>query len=147
MKKTKDILAQKGTAVTTVKETTLVVDVVSMFLSEKIGSLVIVNHFDEIIGIVAPNDVLKAIDNHPEHITRITVSDIMTRNIIVVTPDETVDHLMSIMTENRIRHLPVIDKGSLAGIVSIGDVVKAKSSAQDFQISYLTDYIEGRYPG
>lgn len=100
-----------------------------------------------IIGIVAPNDVLKAIDRHLEHITNITISEIMTRNIIVVNPEDNIDDLMTIMTENRIRHLPVIDKGKLVGLVSIGDVVKAKSTVQEVEISYLTDYIEGKYPG
>ncbi|MFC1830396.1 CBS domain-containing protein [Thermodesulfobacteriota bacterium] len=145
--KTKDILAEKGTHVTTVKETLLLADVVSMFVNNHIGSVVVVNNFDEVIGIVAPNDVLKAIQHHPEYITTITVSEVMTRNIIIVTPEDDVDDLMTIMTQNRIRHLPVIDKGELTGILSIGDVVKAKTTARDVEISYLTDYIEGKYPG
>jgi len=107
----------------------------------------VVNNNNEIIGIVAPNDVLKAIRHHPEYITTITVSEAMTRNIIVVTPEDNVEDLMTIMTKNRIRHLPVIDKGELVGLVSIGDVVKAKSTIQDVEIRYLTDYIEGKYPG
>ncbi|MBU1568368.1 MAG: CBS domain-containing protein [Proteobacteria bacterium] len=145
--KTKDILAEKGSQVVTVRETLLVVDVVSMFLDDRIGSVVVVNNYDEIIGIVAPNDVLKATRQHPEYITTITVSEIMTRNIIVVTPEDDIDQLMMIMTERRIRHLPVIDKGRLVGLVSIGDVVKAKSTGKDVEIRYLTDYIEGKYPG
>ncbi len=145
--KTKDILAEKGTRVITVRETLLLVDVVSMFFADRIGSVVVVNDHNEVIGIVAPNDVLRAIHHHPEYITTITVSEIMTRNIIVVTPEDDIDKLMAIMTKNRIRHLPVIDKGSLTGLVSIGDVVKAQTSMQEVKISYLTDYIEGKYPG
>ncbi len=145
--KTKDILAEKGTRVITVQETLLLVDVVSMFFADRIGSVVVVNNHDEVIGIVAPNDVLKAIHHHPEYISTITVSEIMTRNIIVVTPEDNIDQLMTIMTKNRIRHLPVIDKGRLTGLISIGDVVKAKSTVQDVEIRYLTDYIEGKYPG
>lgn len=145
--KTKDILAEKGTRVIKVKETLLLVDVVSMFISNRIGSLVVVNDHDEVIGIVAPNDVLKAIHHHPEYITTVTVSEIMIRDIIVVTPEDDVDRLMTIMTEGRIRHLPVIDKGELAGLVSIGDVVKAKMTVHDVEIRHLKDYIEGKYPG
>ena len=145
--KTKDILAEKGSRVVTVEETLHLVDVVSMFLNQQIGSVVVVNKHDEVIGIVAPNDALKAMLDHPEFITKITVSEVMTRNIIVVTPEDGIDELMTIMTKNRIRHLPVIDKGSLVGLVSIGDVVKAKSTIQDVEIHYLKDYIEGRYPG
>jgi CBS domain-containing protein len=145
--KTRDILAEKGTHVVTVKETLLLADVVSMFLNNHIGSVVVVNNFDEVIGIIAPNDVLKAIQHHPEYITTITVSEVMTRNIIVVTPDDDIDDLMTIMTQNRIRHLPVIEGGELRGLLSIGDVVKAKTTIRDVEISYLTDYIEGKYPG
>lgn len=145
--KTKDILAEKGTQVVTVKETILLVDIVTVFLDDRIGSLVVVNDHDEIIGIIAPNDVLKAIKHHPEHITTITVSEAMTRDIIVVAPEDSVDQLMTIMTKNRIRHLPVMQQGELVGLVSIGDVVKAKSTVQDVEIRYLHEYIEGKYPG
>jgi len=71
----------------------------------------------------------------------------MTRNIIAVTPEDDVDSLLAIMTKNRIRHLPVMDKGALVGLVSIGDLVKAKSTIQDVEIHYLNEYIEGKYPG
>ncbi len=144
---TKEILAEKGSRVVTVKETLLLVDVVSIFITNKIGSVIVVNDHNEVIGLVAPIDVLKAIHHHPEYLTTITVSEIMTRDIIVVTPDDDVDRLMTIMTESRIRHLPVIDRGDLVGLVSIGDVVKAKTTVYDVEIRHLTDYIEGKYPG
>jgi CBS domain-containing protein len=145
--KVKDILAEKGSHVIKVKETMLLVDVVSMFVANRVGSLVVVNDFDEVIGIVAPNDVIKAIHNHPEYISTVTVSEVMVRDIIVVTPEDGLDGLMTIMTENRIRHLPVIDRGGLVGLVSIGDVVKAKMTVHNVEIQHLNDYIEGKYPG
>ncbi len=91
--KTKDILAEKGTRVVTVLETLHLTDIVSMFLDDRIGSVVVVNNHNEIIGIVAPNDVLKATRHHPEFISTITVSEIMTRDIIVVTPEDDIDQL------------------------------------------------------
>lgn len=145
--KTKDILSEKGTRVITVQETLLLVDVVSMFLTNNIGSVVVVNNHDEVIGIVAPYDVIKAIRHHPEYISTITVSEVMSRDIIIATLDDNIDQLMAIMTENRIRHLPVIDRGELTGLISIGDLVKAKSSARDVEIRHLTDYVGGKYPG
>ncbi len=145
--KVEDILAEKGSHVIKVKETMLLVDVVSMFISNKVGSLVVVNDFDEVIGIVAPNDVIKAIHNHPEYISTVTVSEVMVRDIIVVKPEDAIDGLMTIMTESRIRHLPVIDRGELVGLVSIGDVVKAKMTVHNVEIQHLNDYIEGKYPG
>jgi len=145
--KTKDILAEKGNQVIKVKETLLLKDVVAMFIASRVGSVIVVNDHDEVIGIIAPNDVIKAIHHHPEYLTTITVSEAMTRDIIVATPEDNIDELLAIMTESRIRHLPVIDRGELVGLVSIGDLVKAKSTVHDVEIRHLTDYIEGRYPG
>jgi len=145
--KTKDILAEKGTEIFKINEMMLLVDVVSMFVNHRVGSLIVVNDHDEVIGIVAHNDVLKAIHHHPEYITTVTVSEVMSRDVIVVTPDDDIDKLMTIMTESRIRHLPVINRGEFVGIVSIGDVVKAKTTIHDVEIKHLNDYIEGRYPG
>ena len=145
--KTKDILAEKGTQVTVVEETLLLVDVVSLFVTQRIGSVVVVNRNNEVLGIVAPNDVIKAIHHHPEYLKTITVSEVMTRDIIIATLEDNIDQLMTIMTKSRIRHLPVIDKGELVGLVSIGDMVKAKNKVHDVEIRHLADYIEGRYPG
>ena len=145
--KAKEILAEKGTRVITIEETVLLVDAVAMFMINEIGCVIVANNRNEIIGLVAPDDIFKAIHHHPEYLTTITVSEIMTRDIIVVTPEDDVDDLMAIMSEKRIRHLPVIDKGDLVGLISIGDVVKAKTTVWDVEIRHLTDYIEGKYPG
>ena len=75
-----------------------------------------------------------------------TVREVMSEDVIVAGPDESIERLMAIMTENRIRHIPIIEKGKLAGIVSIGDAVKAQLTVHEVQISYLKDYIEGKYP-
>jgi CBS domain-containing protein len=66
--------------------------------------------------------------------------------VIVAGPDEEIDRLMAIMTENRIRHIPIIDGSKMIGLISIGDVVKAQLTVHEVQISYLKDYIEGKYP-
>lgn len=145
--KTKEILAEKGTRVITVEETVLLVDAVTMFSVNQIGCIIVVNSRNEAIGLVAPIDVFKAIQHHPEYLSVVTVSEIMTRDIIVVTPEDDVDDLMTIMTKNRIRHLPVIDRGQLAGLISIGDLVKAKITNWDVEIHYLTDYIGGKVAG
>ncbi|MCG6929384.1 MAG: CBS domain-containing protein [Desulfofustis sp.] len=142
--KTQDILAEKGTRVITVEETVLLVDAVSMMMINQIGCLIVTNNRNEAIGLVSPTDVFRAIHHHPEYLTTITVSEIMTRNIIVVTPEDDVDDLMAIMTESKIRHLPVIERGSLVGLISIGDLVRAKINVWDVEIHYLTDYIEGK---
>ena len=144
--KAKDILAEKGTRVVTIHKDNLLVDVMSHFLVNRVGSLVVVNKYDEIMGIVAPVDVLEAVHKDPVNISTMTVREVMSENVIVAGPDESVETLMAIMTENRIRHIPIMDRGRLAGIVSIGDAVKAQLTVHEVQISYLKDYIEGKYP-
>ena len=130
----------------TIHKDNLLVDVMSHFLVNRVGSLVVVDKYDNIMGIVAPVDVLNAVHRDPELITSMTVQEVMSEDVIVADPEEDVGRLMAIMTENRIRHIPIIKAGKLAGIVSIGDVVKAQLTVHEVQISYLKDYIEGKYP-
>ncbi len=144
--KVKDILAEKGTRVVTTHTDNLLVDVMSLFFANRIGSLVVVDNNDTILGIVAPNDVLKAVHSHPEGISGMKVREVMTEDVVVGRPDDGVDELMAIMTENRIRHIPIIEGGKLAGLVSIGDAVKALLTAQDVEIGHLKEFIEGKYP-
>jgi len=75
------------------------------------------------------------------------VKEIATCNIVCVDPDTSVEESMAIMTQKRIRHLPVMESGKLVGIVSIGDLVKQVSKDQETHIRYLTDYVSGKYPG
>jgi CBS domain-containing protein len=142
----KDILAAKGTRVVTVPEESRLIDVLSLFFANRIGSLVVVDNHNVIEGIVAPNDVLKALHENPTTIAALSVGDVMTREVIAADPEETVDNLMSIMTEHRIRHIPIIEGGKLAGLVSLGDVVKAQLKDKHVEIHYLKDYLEGKYP-
>jgi CBS domain-containing protein len=144
--KAKDILAEKGTRVVTIYKKNLLVDVMSLFFANRIGSLVVVDKNDKILGIVAPNDVLRAVHSNPESIAAMTVSEVMTEDLIVGMPEDDVDNLMAIMTRNRIRHIPIIENGRLVGLVSIGDAVKALQTVQDVEIRYLKEFIEGKYP-
>jgi signal-transduction protein with cAMP-binding, CBS, and nucleotidyltransferase domain len=144
--KATDILADKGTRVVTIHKDNLLVDVMSHFLVNRIGSLVVVDKYDKILGIVAPLDVLKAVHQNPESISTVMVNEVMTEDVIAADPEENVDNLMAIMTENRIRHIPIIQDGKMVGLVSIGDVVKAQLTVQDVEINYMKDYIEGKYP-
>ena len=144
--KARDLLDIKGTRVVTIHQDNLLMDVMSYFLVNRIGSLVVVDNFDKILGIVAPVDVLRALHLDSENISKMTVREVMTEDVIVAGPDEEIDRLMAIMTENRIRHIPIIDGSKMIGLVSIGDVVKAQLTVHEVQISYLKDYIEGKYP-
>lgn len=145
--KVKDILAKKGSQVVTVREETTVLDAMSVFSSNRVGSLLVVDKNDAILGIIAARDVLMAVMNDLQGIAELPVSKIMTKELIVATEDDNIDYIQAIMTENRIRHIPVLDGRELKGLVSIGDVVKLLLKAKDVENRYLKDYIADKYPG
>jgi len=145
--KVKDILANKGTQVITVREETTVIDAMSVFSANRVGSLLVVDKNDAILGIIAARDVLMAVINDMQGITELPVSKIMTKDLIVATEDDDIDYVQAIMTENRIRHIPVLDGRELKGMISIGDVVKLLLKAKDVENRYLKDYIADKYPG
>lgn len=140
-----DILAAKGRTVHTIDRKATALDAVSKMVEANVGSL-IVTEDDAIYGIFTERDYLRRIvlaDRPPQ--TRLT--ELSSRRLVVVEPSRSVEDCMSIMTAERVRHLPVIDRSGLTGIVSIGDLVKHLSREQAAEIRYLTDYISGKYPG
>jgi CBS domain-containing protein len=144
--KVKDILAVKGNRVVTIDKTTTVLDAMSIFSANRVGSLLIVDTVGGILGIIGARDVLMAVINHLDKIKTMTVDEIMTTNLIVGTEDDHVDYILAIMTENRIRHIPIMRGKDLKGLVSIGDVVKALLKEKDVENRYLKDYIADKYP-
>jgi CBS domain-containing protein len=145
--KVKDILKVKGSKVYTISESSTLMAATAKFFSNKIGSLVVVNDKDEIVGIVAPNDILKAVhEGCTENCALQKVEQVMTKNIICASEDDTIDYIQAVMTENRIRHIPIMENKELKGMVSIGDVVNAQINVREVENHYLKDYIEGKYP-
>lgn len=144
--KAKEILEAKGTRVITTHEDSLIVDVMAIFFANKVGSLLVVDKYDNIQGIVAPADVLKAVHQKLDQVPSMTVKEVMVTDLIVATPDDDIDYIQNIMTENRVRHIPVLEAGKLVGLVSIGDLVKAQMTEKNVENRYLKDYIEGKYP-
>ncbi len=144
--KVKDILTEKGTNVVTIRENNTVLEAMNQFAISKVGSLLILDDDHQIIGIIASRDVLMAVLNDRKNLDTILVRDIMTKDIIVASLDDDVDYVQAIMTENRIRHVPIIENKKLAGIISIGDLVKAQLKKTSVENRYLKDFIEGKYP-
>lgn len=144
--KVKDILAEKGSRVITVEKSTPVLDAMALFPANRVGSLLVVDKFEEILGIIAARDLLMAVINHLDRIKTMTVEEIMTTDLIVGTEDDSIEYLQAIMTENRIRHIPILEGRTLKGLVSIGDVVKALMTEKDVENRYLKDYIADKYP-
>lgn len=119
-----------------------VYDAVKMMADHGIGGLLVMDG-DEIVGIVTERDYARKVVLSGRSSKDTPVSDIMTRQVLCVGPQQTTEECMAIMTENRVRHLPVLDKGKLIGLVSIGDLVKDIISEQQFIIEQLEHYITG----
>ncbi|MDY0389808.1 CBS domain-containing protein [Desulfobulbus oligotrophicus] len=146
--KIKDILKVKGSKVYTVSEDATLMAATAKFFSNKIGSLVVLNDSNEFVGIISPNDILKAIhEGCTENCALQKVKEVMTKNVICASDEDTVDYIQAVMTENRVRHIPIMDKKEVIGLISIGDVVNAQISKREVENKYLIDYIEGKYPG
>ena len=141
-----DLLRAKGREVHTVSPTATVYDAVDRMVRHNVGSL-LVTEGDDIHGIITERDYLREIVLKGRTSRETPVGEVMTTRIICVGPADTIEGCMAIMTEKRIRHLPVVEDGRLAGLISIGDVVKRLSMDQKAEIRYLTDYITGKYPG
>ncbi|OEU46322.1 MAG: hypothetical protein BA866_03810 [Desulfobulbaceae bacterium S5133MH15] len=146
MKSVKEILADKGTVVMTITGELPIYDVVSIFHSERIGCLLVVDEDNQVLGIVGAKDIFQAVVHHYDELKTKPVSDIMTKNLIVGTETDDVNYIQAVITENRIRHIPIMEGNRLKGLVSIGDVVKAQLKAQKVENRYLKDYMADRYP-
>ena len=144
--KVKDILAEKGTHVVTVNQEATVYEALQTFAANRVGSLLVLDDEDGIVGIIGARDALMAVVRACDEIRNTKVKEIMTKNIIIGDVEDDLDKVQVIMTENRIRHLPIIKENKLSGIVSIGDVVKARLKNIHVENRYLKDYIVGKYP-
>jgi CBS domain-containing protein len=135
-----EILEEKGGEVLKIDAEASVFEAVQLMVEKNVGSLLVTEGGD-IAGIVTERDYLRRVtlEGHSDRET--PVREIMSSPLIVASPQTTVDECMALMTDRRIRHVPVVDEGSVVGVVSIGDVVKFKSKLQTFEIQYLTNYI------
>ncbi|MEM8987016.1 MAG: CBS domain-containing protein [Pseudomonadota bacterium] len=138
-----DILNEKGTAVSTVKAEDPMTSAVCALGEKNIGALVVVNDEGAVNGILSERDIVRHLAEKGADALAGKVSDCMTAEVFTCDKDDTVDSLMSMMTERRIRHLPVIEAGGLAGIVSIGDVVKRRIRETEQEAEALKSYIAG----
>jgi CBS domain-containing protein len=140
--KIRDILRTKGSEVITVGPDQPVIAAVQILAEHRIGALV-VTAGEEIRGIISERDVLNLVAGSPEAVGATPVQDIMTSDLIVGVEDDDLDYVMNIMTNNRVRHLPIVDHGRLVGIVSIGDVVNEVRRSVESENRHLKDYIHG----
>jgi CBS domain-containing protein len=138
------ILRRKGRDVVTVAADETVTRAVAILGEHNVGALVVASEEGEIVGILSERDVVRALAADGPAILQRNVSDLMTAEVTTSGPRATVDELMTVMTERRIRHIPVVDEQGLAGIVSIGDVVKTRIGELETETETLHDYLSGR---
>jgi CBS domain-containing protein len=140
MKTIRNLLDQKGGAVVTIAPESSVFEALELMARQNIGALVVVEG-DRLCGLMSERDYARKVILKGKRSPDTTVREIMTAEVVCVEPHQKVDASMSLMTDRRVRHLPVLEEGHLIGIISIGDVVKAIIAEQQSTIEQLEDYI------
>jgi CBS domain-containing protein len=138
-----DVLRGKGTRVVTVPPDTKVRRLLDVLAEHGIGAVVVSADGTSVGGIVSERDIVRAFAKRGAAVMSEPVTDIYTADVHTITPDISLDEVMRMMTERRIRHAPVVVDGTLRGIVSIGDVVKNRIDELETERAHLTDYITG----
>ncbi len=139
--KIRDILRHKGRDVVTASRGDSVLHAVRVLVDHNIGGVVVVDR-KKIIGILTERDIIRLVANKPDELQALEVGQVMTRDVIQVAPDDELTEVVEIMTENRIRHLPVVERGRVAGIVTIGDVLNAFRRVAEDENAHLRQYIQ-----
>ncbi len=142
--KIRDILQAKGSHVHAIDPGQTVLDAVGLLVQHSIGALLVRDETGAIAGILSERDVLRTCRHRSTELARIPVREVMTRDLIVCVADDEVDYAMGVVTQNRVRHLPVLDGDRLVGLVSIGDLVKACLDEAQYENRYLREYITAR---
>ncbi|NNF27932.1 MAG: CBS domain-containing protein [Gemmatimonadetes bacterium] len=137
-----EILRSKGHNVVTITESQSVLEAVRLLVAENIGGLV-VTEGERPTGILTERDILRLTARAPSELGSISIGSVMTRDLITSSPQDRLSDMMDVMTENKIRHLPVVESGRLVGIISIGDLVNACRVSAETENSELRQYIQG----
>ena len=139
------VLTSKGGDIKTVTPESSVYDALALMARADIGALLVMTG-SRLVGVFSERDYARKVILKGRSSKETLVSDIMTKDVITVGLEESVETCLRIMTNNRIRHLPVMDAGELVGLVSIGDLVRSIISAQAAALDHLNNYIAGNYP-
>ena len=142
MKSVHDILKNKGHDVWSVKPDDTVFDSLKLMADKEVGALLVMDG-KKLVGIVTERDYARKVILEGKSSKNSQVSEVMTRKVLCVNPQQTVDECMALMTDKRARHLPVLDHKKVVGVVSIGDLVKAMINEQQVLIDHLQHYISG----
>ncbi|MAT43012.1 MAG: histidine kinase [Anaerolineaceae bacterium] len=143
MLKVKELLKFKGKKLWSIHPQATILNALQLMSNKDVGALPVIDEMG-LVGIISERDFLHMTAKAKHLDLDSTISQYMTKKVITTTPDTTLEECMQIMTENYIRHLPVMEDNQLIGLVSIGDVVRACVESRDQKINQLEDYIEGR---
>lgn len=144
MKRVSQLLSEKGAEFWTVSPSATVLQALEMMAAKNVGALLVMEG-EKLAGIFSERDYARKVVLEGRTSKDTSVGDIMSSKVVCVTPQQTVEDCMALMTDKRIRHLPVIEGDRVLGIISVGDVVKAVISEQTFVISQLEHYITGTH--
>ncbi len=133
------ILKHKGYQVSTVKPTARVFEIAQLLSEQRIGAVLVMDDGEQMLGIVSERDIVRCLAANATRTLDMTAGQLMTRAVQVAHPDTTVEQAMHIMTAGRFRHLPVVDHDTLVGLISIGDVVKARIADMELETGLLRD--------
>jgi CBS domain-containing protein len=138
------ILARKGAEVATIGPDASIMTAADRLRAKNIGALVVMGG-NEVLGLISEREIVHALSRHVETVSSLTVKEVMRYGAVTVSPDESIDRVMKLMTRYRVRHMPVLRDGKLAGIISIGDVVKHRIDDLELETNILRDaYIAAR---
>ena len=138
------LLQAKGGDVATISENRSVSDALHILQERRIGALIVTGLDAPLVGIFSERDAVRAIAGHGADALSMKVHDLMPRTVTRCTPETSVNELMGMMTAERIRHVPVVEHGALIGVVSIGDIVKARFEELEHDKKELLDYVNAR---
>lgn len=139
------ILGMKGNQVYALPPKATVYDAIAMMDEKRVGAILVVDE-GKLVGIISERDYARKVVLKDRSSKLTLIEEIMTRPVVTVTPDHRVNDCMRIMTDQRIRHLPVVEGERIVGVVSIGDLVRWTISSQAETINQLSNYIAGKYP-
>jgi len=147
MLRIKDLLSDKGHDVWSVHPDQSVFQAIKIMAEREVGALVVRDDENKLIGIISERDYARKVILKGKASMQTKVAEIMSRPVITVAEEARIDECMDLMTRRKIRHLPVLDRSTLIGMISVGDIVKAIISEQSFTITQLERYVRGEEAG
>jgi CBS domain-containing protein len=135
------VIKRKGSNVVTIAADRTVTEAVTVLAEHRIGAILVMNGNDAVVGIISERDIVGALSRSGADVLRQTVGDVITRDVRSCSCHDTIAEVMNVMTQGRVRHLPVIDDGKVVGMISIGDVVKQRLDDTELEVESLRGYV------